>query len=299
MLGISEMKEQVFKLASIGSLIPKSNFTGKIFSIHSRVINILHPENYLLSIIADLYNMTDYSILCPALFNRELYFKSGDKVEFIVNKSLVIGSNRIELSNTKIWSGEIDNVIVYDLFAKCIKLRENYLKFAPEEGFSSIIRSNPNDIYSKKAISILDKIDLESVSSLKTLIGLGIGFTPSGDDFITGVLLAEKIILNICEDLPYSNWHKGIKTNLFKTTSGGMTLLELALKNSYPFYLRKMANDLTYMKIEHKKYRGDIITNVLNHGETSGSDTLSGFFWFLTLIAKNMELFSAYNRLLP
>ncbi|MFP4212129.1 MAG: DUF2877 domain-containing protein [Alkalispirochaeta sp.] len=105
---------------------------------------------------------------------------------------------------------------------------------------------------------------------LSPLVGLGIGFTPSGDDFLGGVLLLQQIArVALVQTAP-------IGTALGKTTTGGATVLRLALAGALPDYLSRVADALL---------RGDptaALSVARAHGHSSGLDALAGLLWGIT-----------------
>ena len=73
------------------------------------------------------------------------------------------------------------------------------------------------------------------------LVGLGCGSTPSGDDFLCGILAACKIH-NQSDDLIKSEIKKALKNN--STTLLGRALLNEALLNKFPWLLTRMSEQL-------------------------------------------------------
>ena len=140
---------------------------------------------------------------------------------------------------------------------------------------------------------------------LGALVGLGIGFTPSGDDFLAGALLAERL-LDREAIIPEAD-RRAIAANLGKTTPGGRTLLWLALQGSFPAYLMEFAEavaaaaavtpggiagsaseGIAPARAPDAAARGDFnpvvreaCATAFRHGETSGMDAISGFTWAL------------------
>ncbi len=129
---------------------------------------------------------------------------------------------------------------------------------------------------------------------LSPLVGLGIGFTPAGDDFIAGAYLMERLLTNLV--LPDSKRYtekthragpheNGTPTrfkpidsvalwnHLGKTTTGGATLLRLVLNDAPPAYLAAMGYALIHGD-------GPCAARIAeDHGHTSGFDALAGMIW--------------------
>ncbi|MBV7363125.1 DUF2877 domain-containing protein [Actinomycetaceae bacterium TAE3-ERU4] len=105
----------------------------------------------------------------------------------------------------------------------------------------------------------------------KNFLGLGAGLTPSGDDFIVGVLAvlsatgqkseARKII---CQ---------AVRENLTNTTEVSQQFLEAALQGRFNHAVAQVVYTLIDEDMESAKAA---IEELLKHGSTSGGDTLLG-----------------------
>jgi hypothetical protein len=127
------------------------------------------------------------------------------------------------------------------------------------------------DPFLLRARKILDALLTGSAPyDLSPLVGLGIGFTPSGDDFVSGVLLVQQITgLALVKTTP-------IRTALGKTTTGGATLLRLALAGAPPEYLRRIIDFLL------QGDREEAVSTARSHGHSSGLDALAGVLWAIS-----------------
>lgn len=106
------------------------------------------------------------------------------------------------------------------------------------------------------------------------LVGLGIGLTPSGDDFLTGALLAEAL-LDARRVVPggAAGWHgaidrRAVAGRLEGTTAAGRTLLAAALEGRFPAYLLA----LIQATVEGRALAG----HHLDHGHSSATDAACG-----------------------
>jgi hypothetical protein len=145
---------------------------------------------------------------------------------------------------------------------------------------------------------------------LSPLIGLGIGFTPSGDDFISGALLTDIFLgaavagrnssdgrtsvpgsTNGRTSVPDSTTRAAaphmdtdaIRRSLRSTTSGGATLLRLALAGTPPAYQLEILAAL--MREDVKR----VIAIAHSHGHTSGLDALTGVIWMARYLAHQSD----------
>lgn len=111
-----------------------------------------------------------------------------------------------------------------------------------------------------------------AVSAATGLVGLGPGMTPSGDDFLSGVLLAA---LLGAVPAPSPSHRRVMRRRLSATTAGGSSLLRLALAGYPPAYQVRTIAALSAPE-------APIVTALgiaAEHGHSSGLDFLSGFLW--------------------
>jgi hypothetical protein len=263
-----------------GSFLPEESWKGSIQSSYSKVLNLLHPSGYLISIVDSINNMSDFGVVIPnfsylvsELSNGSFFSWEGSQIIF----SDII----VDITRASEWSGALPRGSFKNL-PDSTPLKSTFNNFATDEGLSPVFTNKAGNIYSNAAGNIIEmavideNISKGTLLDLSLLVGLGIGFTPSGDDFLTGVMLWETI-----SGIAIMN-RETIKSNLSGTTEGGRTLLILALRNSFPFYLKQFAESFFSGKFSTE----DVVKRVLKHGSTSGSDALTGFLWASEKIEK-------------
>lgn len=266
-----------------GSLLPDAPWEGSVQSTYSRVVNLLHPSGILISIVDSLDNMTDYGLTVKnfgSLLSRitigSIFLCDGDRIIF--------PDTIINIFGASVWSGILFKTL-YELSIDLIPIKDAFNEFAAAEGLAPVVTKRTGNLYSNTAGKLIEKAvgntDVPGgfLIDLSPLVGLGIGFTPSGDDFLAGVLLYEAIsgIHLIDKDR--------IREKLSGTTEGGRTLLTLALHNSFPFYLIQFSELIctgTSCSVKAVKM-------AVEHGSTSGSDSLAGFLWAAEKIEKQAE----------
>jgi hypothetical protein len=123
---------------------------------------------------------------------------------------------------------------------------------------------------------------------MANLVGLGIGLTPSGDDFLTGVLLAEQMVQGAGLTHEVQVARQEIAEALPYTTAAGRTLLWQALQGRFPAYLLELARGFCRRPAATPMHRHSVeadltwcLQRVLAHGHTSGTDAVVGFLWYL------------------
>jgi len=131
--------------------------------------------------------------------------------------------------------------------------------------------------FSRRALNVIRTMDDDRSSiDLSGLVGLGVGFTPSGDDFICGALAAADAVRAAVSQPALDI--EPILGRLRTTTLAGATLLSLACTNSFPAYLVQFVRQLIESKMSGIE---DAVHIAIGHGATSGTDALVGFLWML------------------
>ena len=140
-----------------------------------------------------------------------------------------------------------------------------------------------NDVFNEAQVKWLERARSQLKQALMTastkdiaeatkqLIGLGIGLTPSGDDYLLGLLLvlnhSEKTDSSILKAI-----NQGILDNLDTTTRVSQTYLRAGLERCYGELLRNLLMALT----KQLATLDNTLQALLAHGATSGQDTCTG-----------------------
>ena len=268
----------------VGALVPDP-FTAEVMSVHSRVVNLLLPEGFLVSLVRDPGDMTALAIEVPGLptgdFDSRLFSREGADVRSRRSTFGSQGELIIALGSGRTFTGGLLRGGLAEGLGET--LRSAVLGFSGDDGFASLL-AEPRNVFARRAAEVLAQGDEE----LSKLLGLGIGFTPSGDDFLTGYLMASDLWCasrgsSAAEEGSTASLRRGIHDRLSKTTPGGRTLLYLALRKSYPCYLLRFWRSIR--PSNGGRIAGDRVAaaarRAAEHGETSGLDALTGFTWFL------------------
>ena len=173
-------------------------------------------------------------------------------------------------------------------------------------GFEVIFNQRVNNDTSMMLIAAKKKIErctqlyrrenyTETGIELARLIGLGIGLTPSGDDFLCGVL-AGLILTGQTESTFAKSLHKTIAEHLNDTVDVSAAFLRCALKGQFSLAVNHLlvntacesSQDASYVKCNHPiaLLIADVPTiteNFLAIGHSSGTDTLCGVLYALEL----------------
>ena len=267
------MIKKIYYADVAGASIPEEPWEGTVNSIYSKAVNLLHPSGYLISIVNDQNQMSDYGLVFPN-FKLLLNCIAAGSTFAWENKKIIFSDIILDLAKSSLWIGSVfcQNI---GLPINTNQLLKSFVSFAKEEGLSPLITKRKGNLYShaagkmiKNAIEKAEKQGSLEID-LSFLVGMGIGFTPSGDDFLAGVMLYETISgVNLIN-------RESITTKLSGTTEGGRTLLGLALRSSFPFYLKQFAESI----LKRELLPDEVVGKAVMHGSTSGSDALTGFLW--------------------
>lgn len=119
---------------------------------------------------------------------------------------------------------------------------------------------------------------------LSKLIGLGIGLTPSGDDFLCG-LLATLQHSNATESHFYQRLSQQIKQNLTNTNLISSRFLECALQQQFSLPVLAFFKNINKQNAEIEQ----LIKLFENIGHSSGIDTLFGIYYGYILLLNENE----------
>jgi len=275
------MDKKIFYVEYKGSFLPEEIREGRVQSTYSKAINLLYSSGILLSIVNSIDLISDYGLTVADFDLLISGISKGIQFKWEGNK-IIFTDIIIDLSGASKWTGVLSGEFP-KIFPDIVSIKSAFHKFAAEEGLSPVYTNKAGNIYSHMAEKLIKKaVEISNISAgilidLSFLVGMGIGFTPSGDDFLAGVMLFETITgTNLVN-------RQNIEDKLNGTTVGGRTLLSLALNNSYPFYLKQFAKTIYTYNFSSD----ELVKQVINHGSTSGSDALAGFLW---AVEKNEKL---------
>ncbi len=281
-----------FKAREIGCLVNEVTRSGEVASVYAGAVNILVPEKVLLSLVERPSQMSALGIRVPELFEsgRSGSGKRPDRIERGTKvthrgKDILLGDLTIEPARANVWSGAGFDYpgLAAGFAAGKIELFKRALLSRGKEGgliglYQNRGRDNP---FVQRAQRILAQVKMEKIEGepprlqgLSGLLGLGIGLTPSGDDFLAGVLLGERM-LTASRTVDKEEIGKALD----RTGFPGRTLIWQALKEHFPHYLIEAARGLAGADSPEEMIA--VVERATSHGETSGTDALTGLLWYL------------------
>ncbi|PPK83486.1 uncharacterized protein DUF2877 [Lacrimispora xylanisolvens] len=283
-----------FNITTIGSYaleILNSVSEGLVHSVYRKTINI-QLGDFLLALQADLSPVSPVSLITEldAASMETLPVSPGLKVKVSPGILTIYGS----VSVINFYFLEAD-LFESKLISKSPKLLRDTLKSVLDHtaagGFSAIfapscMKEQENNLGAELVTAAaknhltacstyMQTADYEKATEeLISLIGLGVGLTPSGDDFLCGVLAG--LILTGNSDQTFTSILKNrISTSLNNTNDISRTFLRCALSSHFS----KPIKDLVFpASVE------DIHASFEAVGHSSGFDSLCGIYYVYTLI---------------
>ena len=245
-----------------------SSYTPRILHVFDRACNLINERGDVLSIVTPQIGNGPFNLV----IENEVYFLDSLNLESLVSISsthLTLGNLNIHIIDSELWKPCPDwevlhtkrNEILDQI--KPLPIR-NYLKTSDLPILQSLTSS---------LSAALVHSDLSTAtSSASQLAGLGIGLTPSGDDFVMGAIYATWIIHP--PEIASVIAGKIANTAAPLTTSLSAAWLKAAGRGEagivwHEFLGALLSNDS--LRIQ------ETLNNILAVGETSGADALAGF----------------------
>lgn len=209
-------------------------------------------------------------------------------------RGILFGSKMVGISPTcRAYCGALKkkgqkspNVVLF-----CETLREALQRLAPKESlFTALGAQQFEDSFAgrvgKSAREILREAQ-KSISNGETatetlcgLLGLGLGLTPSGDDFLLGVMAGCDLVSRT-NSMFYKSLTQQIGGALTRTNAISARFLDCACNGEYADSLRavlqSVLDDVSGSELQK------VLARAVEIGHSSGSDALSGVLWYLNL----------------
>lgn len=268
-------------------LLHQPQFSGKIEQVFNKAINFSIGHVLYTLLNAQLDNAPNSCRIISKDFSL-LTLKTGDPIVFS-NNELTIGENYlISFSLCKEW--QQPNIIFNDKnlrnknYLFYISKQINTLDLILSENKSSLFNYQGENMFYRSISEQLIQLRLTLIKLLKNkyqqplakvicqFIGLGIGLTPSGDDYLVG-LMAGGLRKGNPIFSAYDEFYQGIMQSKKQTTPISAITLEKALSQEYRENMQQLIQSLVDAKETHIYQQ---FLEILNIGSSSGSDMLFG-----------------------
>lgn len=279
-------KEIVEKLAS-------NDLSFSIHSVYNQVLNLKDLNDKLYTItLEDFDNLPATLKINSSQSFKELNISKNDQI-FINSNSIKI-SNKLEINfkknNFEIWNSKLAPKITLNKENISKNLDKSAAFFLEESScrgavyfyldyYFKVPKENSKDKNENMVEKYLyDEIKNEIIEpALKAknpsaLIGLGMGLTPSGDDFLTGYLGVMGSVDLPSAEKNFNHFKDNLLKNDFSTTDISIAML----KNILNLKSRAKISDFIYaVNKDHKTFTAKF-AEILTIGSTSGSDLAVG-----------------------
>ncbi|MGR5063922.1 DUF2877 domain-containing protein [Photobacterium sp. DNB22_13_2] len=279
-----------------GYLCPTQPFNGTVHSVFRRSVNIItdHTETPWVSLLDDSLPATPTAYQCDLGSQKDLTIQvnKGDKVfmrggviRFSSPSSLTINTSSATnwpqappLLNIDIKSVKNNILIAESVLTKHVSEKEIQPLCSVDEYIKHLGLITPSCIHSFP-------------ETLVENIGDGRGLTPSGDDFLIGVMavLASIQRLNPAADLAYQRLQQLVPQGITKTTDISAHYLSLALSRHFSKPVQWLIYHL-FTATDRRIIEATITAN-LNIGSSSGADTVAGIMYCIKklLLSKQVK----------
>jgi hypothetical protein len=270
----------------------------RVLHVFERACNLIDEKNEVLSIVDPTVNPGPFSIVVlPALeegFTRRINITTPVVVE---SDQILLGDLKIDTHNAEHWDPSPDWGMIRTqrerLFHRLMSQREIIAKASTKESFFHLIMpTRARENLSQARSNSLDSLALEKAfaptqllcegiiannliavgQAAMELAGLGSGLTPAGDDFMTGALIASRIILSPGASAEIAE--VVIEAALPRTNVLSAAYLKAAAKG-------EIHHDwiMLFQTLLSANSSGlpEVLKTIVGWGHTSGADTLGGF----------------------
>lgn len=234
----------------------------RILHVFDRVCNLINERNEVLSIVTQEIGHGPFSLVLEsdALFSNDLHVEAPVSISSI---QLIVGDFLIDTARADLWNPRPD----WEILHKDRDHIAGQLNKIPVPGFQL-----PKPLISSLTSSLASGDISTAKNAASKLAGLGIGLTPSGDDFIMGALYATWIVhpSNVACILA----EEIASTAAALTTSLSAAWLRVAGKGEAGILWHKFFDALLVGPIANPTYA---MEKILAVGATSGAEALAGF----------------------
>jgi len=266
---------QVLAVESVGYLVPRTDFVGRIHSVFARACNIACHDTMLTLCAAGAgRGPTTLTLAHGASDLREL-FQVGERVEF---RDGCLRSGRVEvrLADAPVWRPASPGVLL-----PTARIQAHLVGVAlalarrPQQHTSVIDREG-----AAAASALRDacgSLDVERAArQIERLVGWGEGLTPAGDDFLIGLLAGlDAFVQGEPQRLQFRAALAGVISALTpRTTPIAAHYLRLAVGGHCTEPLLRLRRAL--LCEDNDAVVEAALRNALAVGATSGADTVSG-----------------------
>lgn len=277
--------------------LKENQIQGNIHSVFHNSFNIITKKDKLITIIGPDKSMNPNSIKVDTRKSfKEFNFQQGDDLVF--NKEHIhiqVQSHPININykHASIWdSGPVLNftrdslnniMIKLNMMGHFLHLKGNNDGILPLLGSKEEPLSKELEFIKDRFFDFIFDFKNQKTENLglkaQRIIGFGAGLTPSMDDFLSGIMIANIYSsYYLCQDINKAlTINKEIIKNVYnKTTKVSESMLELTS-------IGKVSEDIRNLLVHFFSHEGNskyihLLQNIIDFGHSSGTDTLCGIY---------------------
>lgn len=260
-------------------------FTIEIHSVYNKTINLLInneifallPNNGYLSPVSLITNLTPLEFQQLNFQQKQIY-----QIQLNNQNCVIFPSKLTALSNPN-----------FQLLQYYAEIAEKVLRQSTTTGLCLLLKNQSEDLILSATNRYLSQFqayyqaqDIKSaVNILLKLIGLGIGLTPSGDDFLCG-FMAVFHRFNLTQQPFFQLLNQQLQQHYHHTNPISARFLACALENRFSQTLIDFFHLSENQSINVEKIKADF-----EHiGHSSGMDTLFGIYFACCLLCQSKNL---------
>lgn len=300
--------------AAVGALRAGSGW--RILSLHTHAVNFVDSSGHLLSLTDDRFRMGPFSIEVELAQGGFPLAKTNDQLSFGEGAKLRWGKWTLDLASAEIWNpcpnwsrlrtmpwhSDFLPVLLArlrasshrDSLACVVDLMNATLEQPGKVAWHDLPRTTAAAA-ALRVIQALGEADLAGISTASAaLAGTGVGLTPSGDDFLIG------IIFGIYATLPQALARSLARVILHASTGRTNRISQAWLAAAAEGQAIRAWHDLVAAILSGDRPSVDQASqNLIELGHTSGADALTGFAAYYLARARPLSANSRMPQLGP
>jgi hypothetical protein len=244
----------------------------RILHVFDHVCNLLNERGNVLSVVTPQIGNGPFNLVLEENIHFPEYLTLNSSI-FNSTALIKLGELTIHTTKAKLWNPHPDWEM---LNTKRIQILDQIKQLRINDYLKNSSLSLPQSLTSSLSAALVHSSISTATSSASQLAGLGIGLTPSGDDFMVGAIYAVWIIHP--PEIACVLAEAIANTAAPLTTSLSAAWLRAAGRGKAGIVWHEFLNALLF----HDSLRIlKALKNILAVGETSGADALAGFIGVL------------------
>jgi len=260
--------------------LKKGGFSGRVHSVFQKAVNIMDEEEVLYTLLSTEMDEGPMALQVNAANLSALMIRPGDPVNGDADR-LTLGPVRFTLRDVPVYELLQEEYVPSPFLSENLTRARAVLETRKEKE-QSAYEVEMNRVL-KERVSSLKQAFLEEntdgiLSASYSLVGLGPGLTPSGDDVLLGILT----ILNR-KNHPYEQFRPLFEEIVDYARMQTNVLSYYGLRRAYDGFIRKDITDFASALLKKEKFQQEL-ERILMIGHSSGQDITEGILMMLEII---------------